>query len=159
MVIQLYIYDIWKNSPRFKSHRFWGLREAVFSSGWILTLLSRPFQRQRAGEPRIFSIERIYIELRCSGLSCRSGIAQKKAGKLRGKFNFDLAAKNPQKFRMAFFSYNPDEKGKLKMNMGYKTLSAKVKGKKPFYICILIDLLQIKEGVDQRIENWRDESA
>jgi DNA-binding transcriptional MerR regulator len=110
------------------------------------------------GTKNLFSREDLYRIEMFRALS-RSGIAQKKAGKLRGKFNFDLAAKNPQKFRVAFFSYNPDEKGELQMNMGYKRLGAKVKGKTPFYICILIDLLQIKEGVDQRIENWRAESA
>jgi DNA-binding transcriptional MerR regulator len=103
------------------------------------------------GTKNLFSREDLYRIEMFRALS-RAGVAQKKAGKLGSEFDFDKAARNQQSFRIAYLSYTPDEEGQLKMDRGYKKLDSKVKGGKRFHICILIDLLQIKKDVDQRID-------
>ena len=103
------------------------------------------------GTKNLFSREDLYRIAMFRALS-RAGVAQKKAGKLRNEFDFDKAARNPQSFRMAYFSYGPDEEEQPEMKPRYKNLDSRVKGRKPFHICILIDLLQIKRDVDKRID-------
>jgi DNA-binding transcriptional MerR regulator len=103
------------------------------------------------GSKNLFSREDLY-RIEMFRVLHRAGVAQKKAGKLGSEFDFDKAARNPQSFRMAFLSYTPNEEGQLRMERGYKKLDSKIKGRKPFHICILIDLLQIKVDVDRRIQ-------
>jgi DNA-binding transcriptional MerR regulator len=119
--------------------------------GYIAPSLEQSVGR---GSKNFFSKDDIY-RIEMFRILSLAGIPQKEAGKLKNKFNFDVVAKNPEKYRYGVVFYRKSGNSGKKISLGYLSQKGRIKDDGP-PLRIILDLVQIKAEVDREIREYED---